>query len=260
MLKHSFSTAFVAFLLVSLSAIPLKNQGAAKSFWIIWNVGQGQWSTLAEKNSCDHFDMGGERNPLRQVKKICADKMNRIYLSHWDWDHISFAGKAKSLSKDICLRVPPLGTSSLHKMKLLKVYRPCSSTQQEDFPLKELTHFTAMDSMKTKGKNSNELSHVLLVAKNFLIPGDSTTQQEKTWSTDTPMQKVKFLLLGHHGSRTSTSEGLLARLPQLKMAVASARFAKYGHPHLEVVQRLKRYHVVLLKTEDWGNLWFEISL
>lgn len=251
MLKYFLITAFM----VLLSATPLGNEMALKSFWIIWNVGQGQWSTLVGKNTCDHFDMGGERNPLRRVKKLCGDKANRIYLSHWDWDHISFALKAKFTLKNACLRLPPLGVSSPHKMKLLKAYRTCSASQMEDFPLKELTHFSAADS---SNKNSNDLSHVLLVSEKFLIPGDSTTPQEKIWSHRTTLQKVHFLLLGHHGSRTSSSEELLSQLPHLKVAIASARFAKYGHPHQEVVQRLKKYHVVLLKTEDWGNLWFEV--
>ncbi len=242
-------------LMVLLSATPLREDTILKSFWIVWNVGQGQWSSLVTKNTCDHFDMGGEKNPLKLVKKLCENKINRIYLSHWDWDHLSFALKAKFILKNTCLRLPPLGVSSSRKMQILKTYSACSANQMEDFPLKELTRFTAADL----SRKTNDLSHVLLVSENFLIPGDSTAQQEKIWSHNENMQKAKFLLLGHHGSRTSTSEELLLQLPHLKTAIASARFAKYGHPHLEVVQRLKRHHVVLLKTEDWGNLWFELS-
>lgn len=257
MFKPAQTPAFIALIWVLFSATPLKNPGALKSFWIIWNVGQGQWSTLQGKTTCDHFDMGGERNPLRQIKKICGNKLNRIYLSHWDWDHISFVLKARFLSKKICLGLRPLGSSSPHKMKLLKAYRLCTSNQRENFPLRELTHLSDRDGEKINGGNSNDLSHVLLVGENLLIPGDSTTQQEKIWSHEVPLRKVKFLLLGHHGSHTSTSAELLAQLPGLKVAIASARFSRYGHPHLEVVQRLKRSHIVLLKTEDWGNLWFE---
>jgi competence protein ComEC len=244
--------------MVLLSATPVGNELAFKSFWIIWNVGQGQWSTLVEKNTCDHFDMGGERNPLRQVKKLCANKINRLYLSHWDWDHVSFALKARRTLKNACLSLPHFGFSSPHKMKILQAYSPCSARQREDFPLKELTHFSAATDSTKKNYKSNDLSHVLLLAENFLIPGDSTQQQEKIWRSRANMQKTGFLLLGHHGSRTSTSEELLSHLPRLKVAIASARFARYGHPHSEVVQRLKQHHVVLLKTEDWGNLWFEI--
>jgi beta-lactamase superfamily II metal-dependent hydrolase len=40
------------------------------------------------------------------------------------------------------------------------------------------------------------------------------------------------------------------------MAVVSARFTKYGHPHREVIERLKAAHVPLLRTESWGNLHF----
>ncbi|MGZ3744749.1 MAG: ComEC/Rec2 family competence protein [Pseudobdellovibrionaceae bacterium] len=268
MLKQVFLTTpvilFLVFALVLFSATPLKEDGILKSYWIIWNVGQGQWSTLVDQNTCDHFDMGGERNPLRQVKKICADKMNHVYLSHWDWDHISFALKSRFTFKNICLSLAPLGVASPHKMKLLQEYGHCAVGQKESVPLKEVTDFreinSATNSVRISKKNSNDLSHVLLVAEDFLIPGDSTISQEQSWSHRLPMQKVRFLLLGHHGSRTSTSEELLSQLPGLKVAIASARFAKYGHPHQEVVQRLKKHQVILLKTEDWGNLWFETRL
>lgn len=251
MLKY----CLLSLLLVSLSATNLENEKTLKSFWIIWNVGQGQWSTLVHQNSCDHFDMGGERSPLRQVQKVCGDKNNRVYLSHWDWDHVSFAIQAKTLLKKICLSLPPLGVSSAYKMKILQTYKSCSSQQKSPTSLQELTQFTNQDLHK----KSNDLSHVLLAMEQFLIPGDSTAAQEKIWSQQVPLKKVKFLLLGHHGSRTSTSAELVDRLPNLQVAVASARFARYGHPHAEVVRRLQRHQVILLKTEDWGNLWFEMT-
>jgi competence protein ComEC len=68
----------------------------------------------------------------------------------------------------------------------------------------------------------------------------------------------RILVLGHHGSRTSTSSLLLDHLPRLTAAVSSARFRKYGHPHARVRRDLAKRHIPLLRTEEWGNLHFEL--
>ena len=68
------------------------------------------------------------------------------------------------------------------------------------------------------------------------------------------LTEAQYLLLGHHGSRTSTSEQLLVGLPHLKLAIASSRHRRFGHPHLETQLRLKSHHVPLITTEDWVNI------
>lgn len=256
---HNWLVLLLLFSLVVLSPTPLQNTFSLRKYWIVWNVGQGQWSTLVNAEECHHFDMGGEKNPLQRVARLCRHKKNFVFLSHWDWDHVSFALKARRLLPQSCLALPPVGTSSARKMKILKAYSLCNASFQPANPPQRLTS-TAAANPNTRAKiKSNDLSHVLLVEKKFLLPGDSSLSQEKVWSAKHSLNQVHFLLLGHHGSRTSNSDFLLSRLPKLKTAVASARFARYGHPHAEIHRRLKHYHVPLLKTEDWGNLWFEAA-
>lgn len=237
------------FLLISLSPSLIRPDRDVRSFFVVWNVGQGQWSTLVDESSCHHFDMGGERNPLSRVRRLCRGKSNIISLSHWDLDHVGFLQRARSQLPRACIETAPLGTSSARKMKMVASYPRCAL----DGTSKELTEFTSADLTK----KTNDLSHVFLARNQILIPGDSTAHQEKIWSHAANLQHVRLLLIGHHGSRTSTSAELLTQLRGLKTAVASARFAKYGHPHQEVVQRLSQLRVPLLKTEDWGNIWFE---
>lgn len=250
---------FWFFLLIFLSPSPIRPDHGLRSYWIVWNVGQGQWSTLVDQSSCHHFDMGGERNPLFRVSRLCRGKSNFISLSHWDLDHVGFLQRARRQLTRACIAVAPLGVSSPRKMKMVAAYPRCASADPNSgrgtTPIlsRELTQFGAEDLKK----KTNELSHVFLVRDQILIPGDSTARQERSWSQGVGLHRVRYLLLGHHGSRTSSSAELLSELPSLKTAVASARLAKYGHPHQEVVQRLARYRVPLLRTEDWGNIWFE---
>jgi competence protein ComEC len=121
---------------------------------------------------------------------------------------------------------------------------------------KNLSH---RGELKKQIITSNDESRVFEVSESFLIPGDSPVRQELTWREKIlSPEKIKFLFLGHHGSRTSTSAKLLNRLLNLKLAISSARSARYGHPHQEVLGRLKKFGVSCLQTEFWGNIKIEL--
>ncbi|MBK7961611.1 MAG: hypothetical protein IPK04_10715 [Bdellovibrionales bacterium] len=84
---------------------------------------------------------------------------------------------------------------------------------------------------------------------------------EKIWAanlTNLETKQIKVLILGHHGSKTSTSEALLQRLPRLKFAIATARESRYGHPHFVVLNRLRQHRIPILRTEDWGHIGLEL--
>lgn len=257
--------AFLCFLIVTFSATPLRDF-LAHSYFVVWNVGQGQWTTAVETEICRHFDMGGEFLPLRRLKSLCSSKRNEIYLSHWDWDHIGGLAKWRLES---CIAAPPLGETSARKKLLLNKFPPCTptplpstSSNRRTNPRHEELKAHSQDFLISVwkppfAKNTNEQSQVISY-RDFLLPGDSPKNEEMFWKNQSWVAHNKVLILGHHGSRTSTSTELLDRLPQLRTAVASARWLRYQHPHAETVALLRKRHIVLLRTEDWGNLWFEL--
>ncbi len=234
------------FALITLSATPVVHISPLQLF-IVWNVGQGQWTTSVNSESCLHFDIGGESFPWKKVRKLCEKKENRIYLSHWDWDHVGGLSRWPWGWKrhKTCIALRPLGKSSLKKMKLLSGFTDCQ----------ELTREIQIWTPRS-AKDSNSQSHVLKFQR-ILLPGDSPTSQEKFWRPTNLTQDVTLLILGHHGSATSTSEDTLKQMPALRMAISSARWSRYGHPHPDVQARLKRKKVPLLRTEDWGHLHFQ---
>lgn len=216
---------------------------------IVWNVGQGQWVTLVENSTCWHFDTGGERAPWSALLQTCGRLDNRIFFSHWDLDHISFAATLHAKIPNSCVVRRPVGSPSLRKQKLMSKIPLCVN---RDLP-GGLTSF-----IDTKARTPNEMSRVILW-QHILLPGDSTSSEEKKWVASFPELKLtRWLILGHHGSQTSTSELLLNHLPNALVAVSSARRAKYGHPHLRVQQSLRAHHIPLLRTEEWGNIYFEL--
>src|SRR4051812_4714185 len=94
---------------------------------IVWNVGQGQWATIVDDQACWHLDLGGEFAPWREIIQTCRHTANRASLSHWDTDHISFVGKARSHLPDFCLLNRPLGKASSNKEFMLTKVPNCKN-------------------------------------------------------------------------------------------------------------------------------------
>jgi competence protein ComEC len=190
-------------------------------FFVVWNVGQGQWTSFITPGYCVHIDVGGEVYP-QAVETWCKAKTNYIEISHWDFDHYRF-------------------------LKHLERKFPISDNP----PPKLETLFT---TTKFKDKNSNSKIQVL---GNILLTGDTTVRAETLWSHFI-QRPIRILLVPHHGSKTSSSPYLLKHLKGLKMAVVSARRAKYNHPHPLIRARYKQNKIPLLLTENWGHIMFAL--
>ncbi|WP_374073886.1 ComEC/Rec2 family competence protein [Bdellovibrio bacteriovorus] len=238
---------YFVFLVLSLSASLLKDI-SSHSYMVVWNVGQGQWVTAVTPTHCYHFDTGGEYFPWEKIFRSCEGKQNVLSLSHWDWDHIGALSKPalRSRLKNLCIALRPIGKSSARKMALLKSFSACEKSLPED-----LLSWTPQRQAK-----SNDQSHVVRFG-NVLLPGDSSSSQEKIWRFLPWVTQSQVLILGHHGSATSTSEDLLRSLPHLKLSISSARWSRYKHPHSSTEARLAKARIPLLRTEDWGNIWIE---
>lgn len=214
------------------------DQSELKEKLIVWDVGQGQWVTLVNSKACFHYDMGGEVFP-RAVLELCRKKVNHISLSHWDYDHTSFVFQFQKQTTSVCISHLPIGKHFLkEKMRSWKIC-PNSENEKVITPIKI-------------SKKENENSSVFLIKKGrALITGDAPKKRERKLFS---IGKVEVLVVGHHGSTTSSSIEFLSRLKKLKVGLVSARQSKYGHPHQEVVSKFKKLKVPLMSTSDWGTI------
>lgn len=244
---------FLVFILIFLFPIGRFSQDK-KNQLIIWYVGQGQMVTYSDTTSCLHFDMGGEYLPLKKLVKECRKKENKVFFSHWDWDHINFTKKVKRHLPPLCRINTPGGKGNKTKKQFLSSIPFCDqkSIKKSKKIFKEIL-FPYYRNADKKHTDSNKSSRIVIVKDIILIPGDSPGSSEKLWwqKIKTP---VKILILSHHGSRHSTSSNLLKHLSYLKIAIASARKKVYGHPHKFVKKRLARRGVALLSTEDFNHI------
>lgn len=93
----------------------------------------------------------------------------------------------------------------------------------------------------------------------FMLMGDATARTEGIVrvNTDPAVLDVDVLKLGHHGSKTSSSEAwLLATTPEHTIISAGCD-NRYGHPHPEVVARLDMLSIQHFGTCEKGTITFE---
>lgn len=86
----------------------------------------------------------------------------------------------------------------------------------------------------------------------FLLSGDVEKQVERRMLEEGEIQLTDVLKVGHHGSRTSSTEEFLTAVSPV-FAVISVGFENsYGHPNRDVLNRLAAHQTVVYRTDQDG--------
>ncbi len=70
------------------------------------------------------------------------------------------------------------------------------------------------------------------------------------------LDDVNLLKVGHHGSKSSTSEALLRVTRPEISAISAGKNNHFGHPSPQVISRLLEYDSMVLRTDQEGDLVF----
>lgn len=121
---------------------------------------------------------------------------------------------------------------------------------------------TILAPLKDDYDDSNDFSIVLMARygnKRVLLSGDAEKEAEEDivskYSTND--LNCDVFKLGHHGSRTSSSQELLDLATPEYVVASCGVDNKYGHPHSEVLKRIKG--MKLYRTDEQGSIVFSIS-
>lgn len=103
----------------------------------------------------------------------------------------------------------------------------------------------------------NDDSLVLLISNRkhkFLLMGDA---EERAETGIAAPEDVDVLKAGHHGSKTSSTTGLLERTRPLFAAISAGEGNSYGHPNPAVLDRLRMNGVRVMRTDSMGLIQFQ---
>lgn len=92
----------------------------------------------------------------------------------------------------------------------------------------------------------------------FMLTGDAPQGIERylvtTYGT---LLQSEVLKLGHHGSKTSSSDEFLSAVAPRFAVVSAGKDNRYGHPALETVERVAAHGIPLVSTIERGRITFE---
>jgi len=99
-------------------------------------------------------------------------------------------------------------------------------------------------------KNNDSLVLRLRFGKHaFLLPGDAERQIEWGILDAGESPRADVLKVGHHGSRTSSTEDFLAAVSPAFAIISAGLDNSYGHPNPDVLDRLERHRAIILRTD-----------
>lgn len=227
--------------------------------WVL-DVGQGLSVLIRTAQHSLLYDTGprwgdldmGERLVLPSLRALGVQRLDRLILSHEDNDH---AGGLLSIVQTMPVLEVMSGTQGALAQGLGAKDCQTGSTWEWDQVRFSLWRWE-------QARDDNQSSCVLSVeasGERLLLTGDIDQRAERAWLTSDGAGQADWLLLGHHGSRTSSSAAFLKAVRPQAALVSRGWGNSFGHPHPEVVQRLESLGISLFDTAKLGALRLELG-
>ena len=228
------------------------------------DVGQGD-ATLIQNNEGNVLIDGGDRRTadslVRYLKDNGVGKISYVIATHPHADHIAGLVNVLNTFEVDTIIMPRVAHTTVTFERLLdaienndvKVQEPVAGAS---FTLGE-TVFTIAAPNSSSYRNMNNYSVSVRVSHgstSFMFTGDAETESENEMLARNRSLSAKILHVGHHGSRTSTSQAFLdAVLPEIAV-ISCGKGNSFGHPHEEVLSRLEEARVTIYRTDLHGTI------
>ncbi len=113
---------------------------------------------------------------------------------------------------------------------------------------------------KKEGQGGNNDSIVIkanINQKNWLFVGDLEEEGEKALLKEN--LQADILKVGHHGSKTSTSEEFLEQVKPEVAIISCGKDNRFKHPHEETLKKLNKYQVNIYRTDQNGEITYSFQ-
>lgn len=241
---------------------------------VFLDVGQGDAIYVEAPNGKQILiDAGPDAKILSSLSKVMpfADRsIDMIVATHADLDHIGGFSllldnyKVTSILENGATSDTKAFTSLEEKISRNKVNKIIAHRGMHIIlDDKKNIYFDILFPDRDVGKlDSNEGSIVGKIVygdNSFLLTGDASIYTENLieWNEKKGSLKADVLKLGHHGSKTSSGVLWLEEVNPKIAIISAGKNNRYGHPHKELLDRLKNLQIPFLSTALLGNIVFK---
>ncbi len=251
-------------LVVCLTFSSLEKKDSTYSVTVL-DVGQGQCVLLQNGDQAYLVDCGGDSGGMAAdtVRKTMQAegirKLDGVILTHYDTDHANGILPLMDAVEVDCLYLPDVTASTDIKDRILERWgyktRMLKTDWFIDLPDGKLSIFAPE---KRVSFNDNSLCILFQVKDcDILITGDRTADGEQALLERVQLPKLEILIVGHHGSESSTSLRLLETLEPDEAIISVGKENSFGHPTKETLMRLQMFDCRVWRTDLNGTVRFE---
>lgn len=240
-----------------------KPEGTLEVHYI--DVGQGD-ATLIKCGSHAMLIDGGNNNKGTTVqlylKKQGVESLDYVIGTHPDADHIG--GLDVIVYKYNCEKVimPDYEKDTRTYQELVDVIHDKNMkitypVVGEQYALGEAEFTIIAPNSNSYGGNANDYSVAILLeyGKNrFLFTGDAEEASEMEMLSNGIELSADVYKVAHHGSRSASTQEFLNAVHPKYAVISCGEGNSYGHPHAEVLNRLRSMGVEVFRTDEQGSI------
>jgi competence protein ComEC len=249
----------------SSSAIPTIAQTGKGLHVFFLDVGQGD-SILIQTPKGENILIDGGNNSygytiLHALKQLNVVQLDVVIGTHPDADHIGGLDTVIDQIPVKAIYSPKVAHNTITYEDFLV------ASKNKGIKLKDVRSgmklpFSDVDAtfvgpVKAYGSDTNDWSAVLRVSYGenaFLFTGDAPIRAEKDMIESGEELQADVLKVGHHGSKTATSQEFLDKVNPKYAVISVGKDNRYGLPNDEVLNRLTHNHIQMIRTDQKGTI------
>lgn len=227
------------------------------------DVGQGQCILLQTRNCNFLVDCGGSypeeagETAARLLLSQGIFRLDGLILTHYDEDHAGGIPQLLSRLRCDAVYLPDTQDSGSMRKKIEAAAQGSaviSVTEDLEAAWKD-ARLQIFAPVSEKSGNESCITVLFTAGKcDTLITGDLGIAEENRLLALKNLPDLEILVVGHHGSATSTGYRLLKRLRPEIAVISVGADNRYGHPSAEVLQRLNEANCEIYRTDELGTI------
>ena len=234
------------------------------------DVGQGNCTLLKCGDKAilvDSGEVGAAQTVINYIKNQNIKTLDCVLVTHPHSDHMGAMTKLLYEFKIKDVIMPEIPEEIIPTSKTYEKFLVAVSENAENVIAAKPDETFSYGEMKMEifaplrdYEDLNDMSAVTRISygdTSVMFTGDATATVEKDLLKKNIDYSATILSVGHHGSKTSTSESWLKAVDPEYAVICCGMNNDYGHPHQSVVNRLEEFGIKTYRTDLLGTIVFE---
>lgn len=211
---------------------------------------------------------------VRYIKNLGIDKIDIFLITHFHRDHAGGAHKIISsldVKKIVCHKFSDLSTMQERfwyiDMSISRSIREtfgsmsifmesaCENNKLKNFDVGDAKVYTLSQNNDAVNVNNKSIVFKLVYGDfSMLFMADAESEVEKELLEEDADLSADVLKIGHHGSKTSTTDEFLDKVNPKYAVVSCGNGNDYNHPYGAVTKRFEDKNIPLYRTDELGDI------